>query len=102
LLAIDASSGALLILKNFLLIRRKVYSISLALVIRMLPDADSLAPILYLVRTSIQEPLGVVLGSLPNLDEVPHQTIFHITLDAKTHRSKEITDSTKLRGERFT
>ncbi|GAB7357362.1 hypothetical protein MBLNU459_g8308t1 [Dothideomycetes sp. NU459] len=102
ILAMDASLRVLPILKNFPLVRNLIFAVPPALVMRVLPNADQLAPRLYQVRDLIQRELHTVLETPSKLQDVPHQTIFHRMLDPQAHRSKTVPDMTALHDEGFT
>lgn len=102
ILAMDASLPALPVLKNFPLIRKLVFAVPPSLVMRILPDADRLAPRLYQVRDLIQQQLQVVLECPSKLHDVTHQTIFHRMLDPQAYRNKSVPDMTALHDEAFT
>lgn len=102
ILAMDASLRVLPVLKNFPVIRNLIYAVPPALVMRVVPNAEQLAPRLYQVRDLIQQQLHGVLACPSKLDNVPHQTIFHRMLDPQAHRSKIVPDMTALHDEGFT
>ncbi|EQL00830.1 averantin oxidoreductase [Ophiocordyceps sinensis CO18] len=102
ILAMDASLPALPVLKNFPLIRKLVFAVPPSLVMRILPDAERLAPRLYQVRDLIQQQLQVVLECPSKLHDVTHQTIFHRMLDPQAYRNKSVPDMTALHDEAFT
>ncbi|KAM4058611.1 cytochrome p450 [Hirsutella rhossiliensis] len=102
ILAMDASLPMLPVLKNFPLIRNLIYAVPPSLVMRVLPDAERLAPRLYQVRDLIQQQLRVVLQCPSKLDDASHQTIFHRMLDPQAYRSKAVPNMTALHDEGFT
>ncbi|KAF7713894.1 Cytochrome P450 monooxygenase [Penicillium ucsense] len=102
ILAMDASLKMLPFLKNFPMIRDLIFAVPPSLVMRFVPNAEALAPRLYQVRDLIQQQLKGVLNCPSNLDQVPHQTLFHRMLDPQAYRSKELPDLTALQDEGFT
>lgn len=103
ILAMDATLPILPTLKHLPWIRNIAYAFPPWLVMRVLPNADKLAPRLYQVRDIINRQLQTVLHSPEKLDEAPHQTIFHRMLDANAWRTtKTVPDLTQLHDEGFT
>ncbi|RMD43746.1 hypothetical protein DV735_g1375, partial [Chaetothyriales sp. CBS 134920] len=102
ILAMDASLRMLPFLKNFPWIRYLIFAVPPALVMRLIPNANQLAPRLYAVRDLIQQQLQVVLNCPSKLDEVPHQTLFHRMLDPQAYRKKVVPDLAALQDEGFT
>lgn len=102
ILAMDASLRMLPLMKNFPLIRDLIFAIPPALVMRLIPNSQKLAPRLYQVRDLVQQELQVVLNCPSKLDTVPHQTLFHRMLDPQAYRRKEVPDLTALHDEGFT
>ena len=98
----DASLRLLPFLKNFPSIRKLIFSIPPALVMKLTPGSDKLAPRLYQVRDIVQKQLQTVLQNPEKLDEAPVQTIFHRMLDEKAYRTKSVPDLTALHDEGFT
>ncbi|KAJ5888130.1 Cytochrome P450 [Penicillium taxi] len=74
-----------------------IFAVPPTLVIRFMPQAQRLAPRLYLVKQ-----LHVVLKCPSKLDTLPHQTIFYRMLDPQAYRSKKLLDLTALHDEGFT
>ena len=102
ILAMDASLRMLPLLKNFPLIRDLIFAVPPSLAMRLIPDAERLAPRLYQVRDLVQQQLQSVLNCPSKLDAVPHQTLFHRMLDPQSYRRKEVPDMTALHDEGFT
>lgn len=102
ILAMDASLRMLPFMKNFPMIRDLIFAVPPALVMRLIPNAQKLAPRLYQVRDLVQQQLQVVLNCPSKLDNVPHETLFHRMLDPECYRSKEVLNMTELHDEGFT
>lgn len=102
ILAMDASLRMLPFMKNFPMIRELIFAVPPALVMRLIPNAQKLAPRLYQVRDLVQQQLQVVLNCPSKLDNVPHETLFHRMLDPECYRSKEVLNMTELHDEGFT
>lgn len=98
----DTSLRLLPLLKNFPLIRDLIFAVPPALVMRLVPDAQRLAPRLYQVRDLIQQQRQIVLSCPSKLDTVPHQTLFHRMLNPEAYRRKQVPDLTALHDEGFT
>lgn len=102
ILAMDASLRMLPLMKNFPMIRDLIFAVPPALVMRLIPNAQKLAPRLYQVRDLVQQQLQVVLNCPSNLDNVTHETLFHRMLDPESYRSKEVLNMVELHDEGFT
>jgi cytochrome P450 len=98
----DASLCMLPLLKNFPLVRDLIFAVPPALAMRLVPDAQRLAPRLYQVRDLVQQQLQSVLNCPSKLDTVSHQTIFHRMLDPQSYRRKAVPDLAALQDEGFT
>lgn len=102
ILAMDASLRMLPLMKNFPMIRDLIFAVPPALVMRLIPNAQKLAPRLYQVRDLVKQQLQVVLSCPSKLDNVPHETLFHRMLDPESYRSKEVLNMSELHDEGFT
>ncbi|KAK8085380.1 hypothetical protein PG997_006651 [Apiospora hydei] len=102
ILGMDATLPALPMLKNFSWIRKLTYAFPPTLVMKLLPNADVIAPRVYQVRDIIHRQLQAVLNAPEKLEDAQHQTIFHRMLDANAWRTKVLPDLTELHDEGFT
>lgn len=102
ILAMDASLRMLPFMKNFPMIRDLIFAVPPGLVVRLIPNAQKLAPRLYQVRDLVQQQLQVVLNCPSKLNNVPHETLFHRMPDPESYRSKKVLNMTELHDEGFT